>query len=422
MAVSAGDLEDDRALVQAVQQGDLDAYSELFRRHYPAVRRACARRLLDSVEADEIAQAAFVRAFERIGQCEGDRRFGPWVHVIARYLCVDSARAKARVVPQEAPLSDDVSSGSQPEDSMLDREQTEHVHRALASLPERQRHAVIARTFEGRRPVEIAATLGLSVAAVDSLLVRARRGLAVAYNRVAGEGGAAATATSTSAAASLGGTIAVGPNRVVDNVVAAGHAIGGAAGDVAVKAAGLSPVRGIGAGIASAVMSVTVAVTGNGGGAPQVNPTAEREAVVVTTTVPFSTLPPLPIEPLPGTDPTPDPMSRQTSPAGVAGKDPTPGTPSDLSGAVPSLPLSGLLPSTSPNDKSKDATPPPIVPGVTGRLTDAVGGAVQGLTGSPSDEPAPEPKDNGSKKKRPPAPPAPLPPVSGITNAVGGLL
>ena len=434
MAVSAGELDDDRALVYAVQQGDRDAYSELFRRHYPSVRRACARRLLNDVEADEVAQAAFVKAFERIHQCEGDRRFGPWIHVIARYLCVDHTRAKARLVPLETPLSDEVTSGAQPEDTMLEAERSEHVHQALASLPDRQRHAVIARAFENRRPVEIAAALGLSVGAVDSLLLRARRGLAVAYQKVAGEAGTAATATSTSAAASLGSTIAVGPKNVVEGVVSAGQAASGAAVEVASKA--VTVPRGIGASIASAVASVTMAVTGAGPG-PAPAPVTEREAVVVNTPAPGSELPPLPhqqpaaspaVESTAGPSPAlPAPPSDTGSPAtGKAG--PSLG---DTVGSLP-LPLGG---GGSPSDERQPASssPPEVVSGVTGgvggtvdrTLDGGVGGTVDGLVGGEAESAGEggsgdgKGKDGKDGKKAPPPAPGP---VGGVTSGVGGLL
>ncbi len=181
-------LESDGELVRAVQAGSADAFSELFRRHYPSVRRACARRLGNTVDADEVAQATFVKAFERIEQCEGKRRFGPWVHVIAQRLCVDTMRARARVSPEEAPVAAEQVSGSRdPEESVLEWEEVEQVQRALATLSRRQREAVLARAVEERRPPEIAASFGVSVGAVDSLLMRARRSLASAYHRVAGD-------------------------------------------------------------------------------------------------------------------------------------------------------------------------------------------------------------------------------------------
>jgi RNA polymerase sigma-70 factor (ECF subfamily) len=177
---------DDGVFVQAVQAGDGEAFAELFRRHYPGVRRACARRLFDVVEAEELAQAAFVRAFERIDQCAGDRHFGPWVHVIARSLCMDAFRAQARVEPRAQPVAGGHAvRPNEPEESLLSREQAAHVHEALEALPDRQRRAVIARDWDGLRPGEIAERLGLTVGAVDSLLLRARRRLATSYRLLA---------------------------------------------------------------------------------------------------------------------------------------------------------------------------------------------------------------------------------------------
>lgn len=217
MAVSAQEPSDDGALVSAVQRGDVDAFAKLFRRHYPDVRRACARRLSDVGEADEVAQAAFVRAFERIHQCTGERRFGPWVHVIARSLCIDAFRARARVEPHEDPLAGRREHRpNDPEESVLRRERAAQVRQALASLPERQRRAVIARDWEELRPGEIAERLGLSVGAVDSLLLRARRRLALSYRHLAGEGGGGASAlTVRSAAAAAVMAVALGPHALL---------------------------------------------------------------------------------------------------------------------------------------------------------------------------------------------------------------
>jgi RNA polymerase sigma-70 factor (ECF subfamily) len=188
LAVTAQPHGDDGTLVEAVQAGDGDAFAELFRRHYPAVRKACARRLYDPVEADELAQATFVRALERIDQCRGKRQFGPWVQVIARSLCMDAFRAKARVEPREEPLTGRRDHRpNEPEESLLTRERAAQVHEALDALPDRQRRAVIARDWEGLRPGEIADRLGLSVGAVDSLLLRARRRLALSYRQLAAD-------------------------------------------------------------------------------------------------------------------------------------------------------------------------------------------------------------------------------------------
>jgi RNA polymerase sigma-70 factor (ECF subfamily) len=279
VVTSARNLDDDGGLVIAVQEGDLDAFSELFRRHYPSVRRACTRRLRDPFEAEEVAQAAFVRALERIASCDGERHFGRWVHVIARHLCVDAMRAQARVEPREQPFDGRPEHRpNEPEESLLTAERAAHVQAALGALPERQRHAVIARDCDDLRPPEIADRLGLSVGAVDSLLLRARRRLARAYRHVAGEGGGAATAI-TSAAASVGATMLVRPATVVSGAVAAAHAVQETATEVADTVSSLPGARAAG-GVVSAVVGAAMALTG-GTASPPAGPVPERPPAVV---------------------------------------------------------------------------------------------------------------------------------------------
>jgi RNA polymerase sigma-70 factor (ECF subfamily) len=202
VAVSPLDVETDAMLVFAAQDGDADAFSELFRRHYQTVRRACARRLHDIREADEVAQAAFVRAYERLDRCTGDRRFGAWVQVIANNLCVDHMRAAARTTPSDEVGNDSAEPAENaPENAVLRAEQAVLIQRALAALPDRQRDVVVARDVDGRRPPEIAAALGLSLGAVDSLLLRARRRLAASVQAMSTESGAASAATTTAVTA-----------------------------------------------------------------------------------------------------------------------------------------------------------------------------------------------------------------------------
>jgi RNA polymerase sigma-70 factor (ECF subfamily) len=195
---------DDAALVRAVQAGDAGAFEELFRRHHASVRRVCARRLCSLTEADEVAQAAFVRAFERIDKCTAERRFGAWVQVIAFRLCADAWRAGERITPMaDPPAGQDRESC---EDAVLRTERVAEVRRALAALPRRQREVIVARDGEGRRPGEVAAALAVSVGAVDSLLLRARRRM-VASCRAAGveTGSVSPEVAATSVVASTAG-------------------------------------------------------------------------------------------------------------------------------------------------------------------------------------------------------------------------
>jgi len=191
LAVSVHDLEHDSTLVRAAQEGDPEAFAELFRRHYASVRRVCARRLGSLKEGDEVAQAAFVRAWERIGQCQGDRRFGGWIQVIAQRLCFDAQRDRQRTLPVATTFDNPTAVVADvPEEALLRSEAAALVQLALADLPPRQRDVVVARDLQQQRAPEIAAALGLSVSAVDSLLLRGRRRLAEAVSKLSGDRGA----------------------------------------------------------------------------------------------------------------------------------------------------------------------------------------------------------------------------------------
>jgi RNA polymerase sigma-70 factor (ECF subfamily) len=267
VAVQARDVDSDATLVFAAQNGDRDAFAELFRRHYPAIHRTCARRLSDSREADEVAQAAFVRAWERIDRCNGDRRFGGWVQVIANHMCIDALRDRGRMTPTEiaesevrAPLAEG------PEDVVLRGETTSLVKLALADLPKRQRDVVVARHLEDRRPGEIAAALGLSIGAVDSLLQRGRRRLAAAVERLSGDGGAISTASASSVAAV--GT--AGSGRVSNVIQSAQHAVERASYHVAASLGLVPGVQGtLQKAVAAAAVSGAIAA---GAAAPHAAP------------------------------------------------------------------------------------------------------------------------------------------------------
>ena len=90
------DLDRDRVLVLRHQRGEADAFDELYRRYHPRLVLYCRRRGGDPHVAEELAQEAFLRALRAMPQFGGDRRFYPWMTVIAGRLCIDHHRRSAR--------------------------------------------------------------------------------------------------------------------------------------------------------------------------------------------------------------------------------------------------------------------------------------------------------------------------------------
>jgi RNA polymerase sigma-70 factor (ECF subfamily) len=70
-----------------------------------------------------------------------------------------------------------------PDEELLEAELREAIEKAIRALPEKQRMAVVLRRYEGKSYEEIGEVLGLTVAAVKSLLFRARTELRAALNR-----------------------------------------------------------------------------------------------------------------------------------------------------------------------------------------------------------------------------------------------
>ena len=95
------DLDRDRALVERCQAGDSAAFGNLYARYYERLLRFCLRRLNDRHEAEDAAQEAFARAWKALPRFAGERRFYPWLTVIAGNICTDMLRRRSRSTPTD---------------------------------------------------------------------------------------------------------------------------------------------------------------------------------------------------------------------------------------------------------------------------------------------------------------------------------
>jgi RNA polymerase sigma factor (sigma-70 family) len=114
MAQSASDRvsSHDLDLVALATAGDRKAFGELVRRHGSAVRSLLRRMGADSALSDDLAQDAFLSAFEQIGDFRGEGTFQNWVKRIAARLCVKRWRRDARLDLMAAPPEQGAEIGS----------------------------------------------------------------------------------------------------------------------------------------------------------------------------------------------------------------------------------------------------------------------------------------------------------------------
>jgi RNA polymerase sigma factor (sigma-70 family) len=177
------DLGRDRALVEQYQDGDIAAFEDLYRRYYGRLFRFCLRRTGDHHEAEEVTQEAFARAYRAMPALRGERRFYPWLSVIASRLCVDAHRRLGRTEPAAEIDLGATDGGADRLEAAVD---FELLAEALSRLSPRHREVLELRERQGWAYQRIAEHYGITLGAVEGLLFRARHALRREFAAVAG--------------------------------------------------------------------------------------------------------------------------------------------------------------------------------------------------------------------------------------------
>ncbi len=185
--------EDVGELVKKAQNGDDDAFSDLVLHYEKFVYNTACKALSAggrSVDgADDIAQAAFIKAWRSLKHFRGDCTFSTWLYRIT----VNTARDMLRYESRRGTVSlvrdtDDEDDGSEwdvpvtsgdtiPEDAMERKEAIIAVRRAIEELPEDQRQVIVMRDIHDLSYQEIADELGLEMGTVRSRINRGRQKL-----------------------------------------------------------------------------------------------------------------------------------------------------------------------------------------------------------------------------------------------------
>ncbi len=169
----------DDALMRAAVSGDDSAWAKIVSAHLPIVHRTAYRLVRDTQVAEDIAQESFLRLWKIAESWQPRARISTWLCHVARNLAIDVIRRRTRERVQEVDdtiVADDPSALEQ----LSSRETQAEIEKALAALPDRQRHAIMLVHFGECTGAAAADVLGISVEALESLLSRARRALRAA--------------------------------------------------------------------------------------------------------------------------------------------------------------------------------------------------------------------------------------------------
>ncbi|MGH3020011.1 MAG: RNA polymerase sigma factor, partial [Gaiellaceae bacterium] len=148
-------------------------FERLYRRHRRDVYRAVLRDVRDAEEAEDVTQIAFLDAYRALQRGDEPIRPRAWLLTIAQNAVRRRYRTRA-LGPREVELQAEL---------LVAPDETGpsavEIRQAFARLTPSQRKALVLREIAGRSYAEIAATLDLTVPAVETLLFRARRALRV---------------------------------------------------------------------------------------------------------------------------------------------------------------------------------------------------------------------------------------------------
>ena len=170
----------DDALMLLFAHGDPGAARILTARLLPRVLNHAARVLGDRVEAEDVAQEAMMRLWRAAADWHSDgAKVSTWLYRVTANLAVDRLRRSGRAVGLDE-TDEPADDGLAADDRMIRADRMAALDSALATLPERQRQAVVLRHIEGVSNPEIADVLEISIEAVESLTARGKRALAKA--------------------------------------------------------------------------------------------------------------------------------------------------------------------------------------------------------------------------------------------------
>ena len=179
-----GEPTDEQVLVQAARQGDIGAFEELVKRYDRNVFRIANHITQNREDAEDVVQDAFLKAYQNLGQFQGQSKFYTWLVRIA----VNEAlmRLRRRRPERMVSLDEDVKTEEDsmpreiadwtpnPEQQYNQAELKDILSRTIQGLPTSFRTVFVLRDVEGLSTEETAEALGLSIPAVKSRLLRAR--------------------------------------------------------------------------------------------------------------------------------------------------------------------------------------------------------------------------------------------------------
>ncbi|MFN7139150.1 MAG: RNA polymerase sigma factor [Limisphaerales bacterium] len=177
----------DDVLVKSAQKGDMAAFEELVARHRDKIYARAYSMMRNEEEAIDLSQEAWVKAWQRLVQFQGDSSFATWMTRIVINLCLDQIRKNKRQRAESIDQIDEELGGIErqmpvvtvnPTEGLERSELRQRIDEALGKLSHEHRTVLVMHEFEDLEYKEIAKRMKCSIGTVMSRLFYARRKMA----------------------------------------------------------------------------------------------------------------------------------------------------------------------------------------------------------------------------------------------------
>ena len=167
--------QDVTKLVQAAVDGDVNSFTELCQRFYPAMVAIAHSILNDRDSAEDVAQQSFAKVVHKLPQLKNEKKFGSWIASICRNAAIDLSRANKRY--------NTVGDLSSIAEKQKPTDDVDMVKQAISQLCNNDREIIYLKFYDGLSYADISGVLGISKQAINGKLRRAKKKLALVLKR-----------------------------------------------------------------------------------------------------------------------------------------------------------------------------------------------------------------------------------------------
>lgn len=173
-------------LIKLILQGESDKFRIFVEKYRQMVFRTCMGFVHNKEDADDLTQEVFIQAYRSLPDFKMKSAFSTWLYRIAVNASLNKVRRSSRIsfidrieslFGSDSPGAGQLFDTDDPENIIIKKEHSQWLQRALDSLPEKQRTAIVLSKYDDLSQKEIAEIMKTSEGAVEALLHRAKKKL-----------------------------------------------------------------------------------------------------------------------------------------------------------------------------------------------------------------------------------------------------